>query len=225
VRGFHFRGSGTATKRPLLIFNNGSDGSMLASLTMGGYGALARGYDVLTFDGPGQGYALWKQSLYFRPDWEKVITPGRRLRTDPRRRRCEADRPPRRQPGRLLGTGRAVAFEKRIAAAVADPGVVDVSTSWFGQLSPDALALLKSGPKAEFDARVAEGLPPKVKATAAFCMRPYGMTSYFDVFTAVQQYNPRRRRPDHLPDAGHRPGQRGLLARPVAGALRPAQNT
>jgi hypothetical protein len=29
---------------------------------------------------------------------------------------------------------RALAFEHRFAAAVADPGVVDVSTSWTGQL-------------------------------------------------------------------------------------------
>src|SRR5580704_3564653 len=41
----------------------------------GGAGAIARGYDCLTFDGPGQDYALWKQQLHFRPDWEKVITP------------------------------------------------------------------------------------------------------------------------------------------------------
>lgn len=32
----------------------------------GGAGATARGYDCLTFDGPGQGYALWKQNLYRR---------------------------------------------------------------------------------------------------------------------------------------------------------------
>jgi hypothetical protein len=75
LRGFHFRGNGGGAKRPLLILNNGSDGSLLASMTSGGHGALARGYDVLTFDGPGQGYALWKQGLHFRPDWETVITP------------------------------------------------------------------------------------------------------------------------------------------------------
>src|SRR3712207_8614627 len=35
----------------------------------------ARGYHCLAFDGPGQGYALFHQKLYFRSDWEKVITP------------------------------------------------------------------------------------------------------------------------------------------------------
>lgn len=187
LRGFHFRGNGAGARRPLLIFNNGSDGSLLAGMTFGSYGALARGYDVLIFDGPGQGYALWKQKLHFRPDWEKVITPVVDFALtldggDPRRLA-------------LFGISqggywapRAVAFEKRIAAAIADPGVVDVSASWLGQFPPEALALLKSGPKATFDAMLAESLPPQFKAALAFRMRPFGMASYFDVFNAVQRY-------------------------------------
>jgi Alpha/beta hydrolase family len=187
LRGFYFHGSGTGAARPLLIFNNGSDGSMLDAMVMGGYGALARGYDLLLFDGPGQGYALWKQGLYFRPDWERVVTPvvDFALTLDGI------------DPARIALIGisqggywvpRAVAFEKRIAAAIADPGVVDVSTTWLSQFAPEMLALLKSGNKAEFDATMAAALPPKFKAGLAFRMRPYGMTSYFDVFTAVQQY-------------------------------------
>lgn len=187
LRGFHFRAAGAAGKRPLLIFNNGSDGSLAASMIFGGYGALARGYDVLTFDGPGQGYALWKQGLYFRPDWENVITPVVDFAltldgVDPKRLA-------------LLGLSqggywapRALAFEKRIAAGVVDPGVVDVSTSWLGRFPPEALALLKSGPKEAFDAMMAEGMPAAFRSALAFRMRPYGMTSYYDVFTAVQAY-------------------------------------
>ena len=36
LRGFHFRGNGTGATRPLLILNNGSDGSLLASMSFGG---------------------------------------------------------------------------------------------------------------------------------------------------------------------------------------------
>ena len=75
LHGFYMRDNSTAKKRKLLILVNGSDGSMLDMWLWGGAGAIARGYDCLAFDGPGQGYALWKQKLYFRPDWEKVITP------------------------------------------------------------------------------------------------------------------------------------------------------
>lgn len=187
LRGFHFRGSGSGSKRPLLIYNNGSDGSLLASMTFGGHGALSRGYDLLIFDGPGQGHALWKQGLYFRPDWEKVITPvvDFALGLDG----VDAKRIA------LIGLSqggywvpRAVAFEKRIAAAVADPGVVDVSASWLRQFPPEMVELLRSGDKAEFDATMAKALPPAAARALAFRMRPYGMASYFDVFTAVQQY-------------------------------------
>ncbi len=188
LQGFYFRGKGATGHRPLLIMNNGSDGSLLDMWTFGGAGALARGYDMLTFDGPGQGHALWKQGLYFRPDWEKVITPV----VDFALSRDTVD------PDRiaLLGISqggywvpRAVAFEKRIAAAVADPGVVDVSASWTAFLPKELLDLLKSGDKPAFDAAMGEDMPPTMKSGLDFRMRPYGLTSYYDVYKAVMQYN------------------------------------
>src|ERR1700723_1926963 len=133
LHGFFIRGRSTAQKRPLLILVNGSDGSLLDMWIQGAAGAVARGYDCLTFDGPGQGYALWKQELYFRPDWEKGITAGvdyalSRKDVDPKRIALQ---------GISLGgywVPRAVAFEKRIAAAIADPGEVDGSASWTAPL-------------------------------------------------------------------------------------------
>ena len=114
--------------------------------TQGGAGAAARGYDCLAFDGPGQGYALWKQNLHFRPDWEKVITPV----VDYALTRPEVD--PKRIALQGISQGgfwvpRALAFEKRIAAGIADPGVVDVSTSWTAALPKPMVELLKAGPQ------------------------------------------------------------------------------
>ena len=37
--------------------------------------ALARGYNALVFDGPGQQSMLFERHIPFRPDWEHVITP------------------------------------------------------------------------------------------------------------------------------------------------------
>jgi dienelactone hydrolase len=188
LHGFFLRGSGTSKKRPLLILCNGSDGSLLDMWLWGGAGALARGYDCLTFDGPGQGHALWKQKLYFRPDWEKVISPV----IDYAISRPEVD--PKRIAIQGISQGgywvpRAAAFEKRIAAAIADPGVVDVSTSWTVSLPPQLLALLKSGHKAEFDGFLTKALNPAAKANLAFRMRPFGFTSYYDTYKAVLEYN------------------------------------
>jgi len=188
LRGFYFRGSGTSERRPLLILNNGSDGSLLDMWIQGAAGACARGYDCLTFDGPGQGYALWKQQLHFRPDWERVITPV----VDYALSRKEVD--PKRIALQGISQGgywvpRAVAFEKRIAAAIADPGVVDVSTSWTGALPPPMLALLKSGQKERFDGFLTKALSPSTRNELRFRMRPYGFTSYYDTFKATLDYN------------------------------------
>jgi hypothetical protein len=188
LHGFYMRGKSKAKRRPLLILANGSDGSLLDMWLWGGAGGTARGYDCLTFDGPGQGYALWKQKLYFRPDWEKVVTPVvnfalQRTDVDPKRIAIQGVS----QGGYWVP--RALAFEKRIAAGIADPGVVDVSTSWTANLPPPLLALLKAGRKAEFDQYLGKSLPPRARATLNFRMRPFGYTSYFDTFQAVLDYN------------------------------------
>jgi dienelactone hydrolase len=188
LHGFIFRGKSTAQKRPLLILVNGSDGSLLDMWTQGGAGAAARGYDCLTFDGPGQGYALWKQNLHFRPDWEKVITPV----VDYALSRPEVD--PKRIALQGISQGgfwvpRALAFEKRIAAGIADPGVVDVSTSWTAALPKPMLELLKAARKAEFDGYFAKSLSESAKSYLNFRMRPYGFTSYYDTFKAVLDYS------------------------------------
>jgi len=188
LHGFYMKGRSKAKRRPLLILANGSDGSLLDMWLWGGAGGTARGYDCLTFDGPGQGYALWKQKLYFRPDWEKVITPVVNFALG------RADVDPKRIAIQGISQGgywvpRALAFEKRIAAGIADPGVVDVSTSWMANLPPPMLALLKAGRKAEFDQYLGKALSPRARATLSFRMRPFGYTSYFDTFKAVLDYN------------------------------------
>ena len=215
LRGFYFRAKRNAEKRPLLILVNGSDGSLLDMWTQGAAGAVARGYDCLTFDGPGQGYGLWKQGLYFRPDWERVITPVvdfalSREGVDSRRVAIQGVS----QGGYWVP--RAVAFEKRIAAAIADPGVVDVSTSWTASLPPPMLELLKAGRKEEFDRYMAEMLDPVTKSALVFRMRPYGVTSYYDAFRASMDYN--------LLDVAGRIECPMLIAEPANEAFWPGQS-
>jgi len=188
LHGFFIRGRSTARKRPLLILVNGSDGSLLDMWLWGGAGAVARGYDCLTFDGPGQGYALWKQHLYFRSDWEKVISPVvdyalSRQGVDPHKISIQGIS----QGGYWVP--RAVAFETRIAAAIADPGVVDVSTLWIASLPKPMVELLRAGRKAEFDGFMMKTLDPVNKSYLDFRMRPFGFTSYYDTYKAVMSYN------------------------------------
>src|SRR5260370_11192845 len=73
--GYFFKVDDSGRRRPLIILNNGSDGGMVAAWTLGVAAALERGYNAYTFYGPGQRTALLQQKLYFRPDWENVVSP------------------------------------------------------------------------------------------------------------------------------------------------------
>jgi dienelactone hydrolase len=184
--GYFIKPDASKAPRPLFIMTNGSDGSVLDMWVQGGASAIERGYNVLIFDGPGQGAALWLQHLYFRPDFEKVVTPV----VDYALERPDVDKHRIALQGISQGgywVPRALAFEHRIAAGIADPGVYDVSTSWYASLPPPVLAMLANGGKSTFDGIFA-GTPAALKATYAFRARPFGLSSPFDTFTAVKKY-------------------------------------
>ena len=119
LHGWFFSPDGAGTRRPTILLPDGYD-STAEEMLQYGFGALERGYNVLTFDGPGQGRALITQKLYMRPDFEAVLTPV----VDWVSTRSDVD------PERLVLIGRsfagylaprAAAFEHRIAALVCDP--------------------------------------------------------------------------------------------------------
>jgi hypothetical protein len=171
--------------------NNGSDGPTSHMWVQGGASAAARGYHWMTFDGPGQQAALFEQGIPFRPDWEAVLTPvvdALAARPD-----VDGDRMA------LIGVSqagywvpRALAFEHRFAAGVADPGVVDVSTSWTDHLPGSMRKELEAGERDKFDRnmRIGEIFDTSAKALLAFRGEPYGLDgdSPFDLFDAVRAY-------------------------------------
>jgi hypothetical protein len=186
--GYFFRPSDPdGTRRPTVVLNNGSDGPVCDMWSAGAAAALERGWNALVFDGPGQGAALYRQHLYFRADWEAVITPV----VDHLLARDDVD------PHRIALIGisqggywapRAVAHERRIAACVADPGVVRVGDSWRSHLPDVMLQLLDQGDQANFDAFMEAGLKdePASLAELRWRMAPYGTTSYFEAYRAAQ---------------------------------------
>ena len=72
--GYLFFADDSGQPRPTVIFHGGFD-STLEEAYFCTAGALRRGYNVIAFDGPGQGTVLRDQGLHFRPDWETVVTP------------------------------------------------------------------------------------------------------------------------------------------------------
>lgn len=186
--GHLFRNPGTGRRRTL-VFVNGSDGSVVEAWTRAAAGALARGWTVATIDGPGQNAALVRQGIPFRPDWEAVLTPLLDHLLD----RPDVD------PGRVAVMGlsqggfwvpRAVAHEHRVAAAVADPGVLDVSAAMLAHLPAFLHKVLEAGDRERFDKEMGWGLKisPGLRTMLAWRMRPYGVTSVYDFFTAAGEY-------------------------------------
>ena len=98
-------------------------------------------------------------------------------------------------------------------AAVVDAGVVDVARTWNANLPPEMIALLEAGDRDAFNAAISAGpADPERERTFAFRAKPYGGTTPYDVFAAVQQLHPRRPgREDLDADADHRPGRRAVL--------------
>jgi hypothetical protein len=86
---------------------------------------------------------------------------------------------------------RAFAFEGRIAAAVADPGVWDVATSWSAHVPGSMQKLLEKGDRDKFNRNMDLGLrfSRSARGTLAFRMRPFGLDTPYDVFEALQEYN------------------------------------
>ena len=191
--GFFFPAVGAEGKRsPLVVVNNGSYQATSEMWAHTGAAAADRGYHWVTFDGPGQQASLFEQRILFRPDWENVLTPV--LEAMLARRDVDADRVA------VLGVGqggywvtRALAFEHRFAAAVVDPGIVDVLTAWTDRLPTDIRQQLNAGRQSAFDREMhlAALFAPATTQTLHFHGEPYGHdgASAFRLFMRVAGYH------------------------------------
>ena len=110
--------------RPTIVHTNGYDSDIQEMFFAHAIAAVRRGYNILLFDGPGQGRYLIIDKMPMRPNWETVVTPV----IDYALTRPEID------PDRIALAGwsfggwlapRAACFEHRIAALIADPGQYD----------------------------------------------------------------------------------------------------
>jgi pimeloyl-ACP methyl ester carboxylesterase len=123
--GYFVTVDGSGRPRPTIVHTNGYDSNIQEMYFAHAPAAIHRGYNVLLFDGPGQGRNLIRDNMHLRPDWENVVRPV----IDYALSRPEID------PAKIVLGGwslggflapRAAAFEHRIAALVADPGQWDM---------------------------------------------------------------------------------------------------
>ena len=122
--GYFLKPDASLRPRPTILHLDGYDGSINEMYFANGPAAMSRGYNCLLLDGPGQGRNLIRDHMPFRHDWETVV----RSAVDFLLTRSDVD------PSRIVLAGgsfggylapRAAAFEKRIAALIADPGLWD----------------------------------------------------------------------------------------------------
>lgn len=122
--GYFVQVDGSGEPRPTIVHTNGYDSTIQEMYFAHAPAALRRGYNVLLFDGPGQGRNLIKDGLHIRPDWENVVTPV----IDYALTRPEVDPEKIALAGWSFGgflAPRAASFEHRLAALIADPGQWD----------------------------------------------------------------------------------------------------
>ncbi|KAL8752358.1 MAG: hypothetical protein Q9199_005799 [Rusavskia elegans] len=139
-------------KRPTIILGNGYDGAQEDLYHTFVVPAHARGWNAITYEGPGQPKVRRDQGLGFIPDWERVVTPV----VDYLLTNQSAVVDPTRIP--LLGysfggyfAARAAAFDPRISAILLDGGVWDAYESSYGVLPEEAQTLLNSGNATAFN--------------------------------------------------------------------------
>lgn len=114
--------------KPIVIDTGGGDGTKEESYFNTAAEAMQRGYHCLNFEGPGQGSVLRFNKVPFIPDWERVIEKV----VDYLMERPEIDAKHIYLMGRSFGgylAARAVTKEKRIAACIVDPGILDSSSN------------------------------------------------------------------------------------------------
>jgi pimeloyl-ACP methyl ester carboxylesterase len=185
----------SGNRRPLFIMHSGFDGSAEERHGEGARAAVERGYNVLTFNGPGQYGPIHRARTPFRPDWEKVVTPVVDL----------ALTLPGVDPAKIALMGvslggylapRAAAFEQRIAALIANDGVYDYGVANLGRsVAPEQRAAVEAAIRTdqapEIDRRLEETMNASPTANWALTHGMYvtGKTSPRAYVAATLDYH------------------------------------
>ena len=187
--GYFIKPDASDVPRKTLLCTGGYDGTCEELFFVIARGALERGYNVLTFDGPGQGGALVKQNMPMRADWEKVVTPV----VDYLLTRPDVDSARIALYGGSFGgylAPRAAAFEHRLSACIADAALFDPASLSTKMFPPDILNALATN-----DVAVLEPFFDKLQqnTTQSFIlgrgMWVHGATTPWEYFKMLQAYS------------------------------------
>lgn len=181
-------------KLPTLVIGNGLDAAQEDSYHNFVAPALARGWNCITYEGPGQPTVRRDQSIGFIPEWEHVVTPVVDYILSEKGQVIDKDRLA------ILGNSfggylaaRVAAFEPRFSAAVLIDGVWDTYAGFSKDLPSDLLAIYEVGNYTQFDNEVLSLRDAGKLSTGASWGLDQGLWSMYthspsDFFNKVKQY-------------------------------------
>ena len=138
-------------KAPTVLWGNGYDGPQEDGLPGYGKYVLERGWNFVTYEGPGQNTVIRDQHIGFVPNWWDVVTPIVDFLVS-----CgDVDSSRLALVGESFGgilAPRAAVYEKRFAGVLAIDGAYNLRDSVLGQFPTQLTTLYDSGNVTEFDA-------------------------------------------------------------------------
>lgn len=177
LKAFFYSADHQPIPRPTILFPCGYDSTAEEGWT-NVPAALARGFNAVCFEGPGQGEALYDQGLVFRPDFDAVVTPLiDLLETHPRVDRTAVVLVGRSFAGYLAP--QAATVEHRIAALVCDP-----AQPYMGAHLPKGLIGKVAAPAAKAEMRFSHDKEEFFGAR----MAAHGVTTVEDYFAELRRY-------------------------------------
>ncbi|KAJ5115040.1 hypothetical protein NUU61_000799 [Penicillium alfredii] len=182
-------------KLPTLIIGNGFDAAQEDSYHNFVAPALARGWNCITYEGPGQPTVRRNQNLGFIPDWEKVATPVVDYVLSEKKDVVDKDRLV--LVGNSLGgylAARVAAFEPRLSAVVLIDGVWENYAAYARELSSEMRAIYEAGNYTQFDKTILSARKAGKLPTGAAWGIDQGLWSFHthspsDFFTQTKKYN------------------------------------
>ncbi len=185
--------NGNTTTYPTLIVVGGFDSTLEELYASAAAAAVERGYNCLTFEGPGQGEVIYKKNLPFRYDWEKVVTPisdfvisnQNEFNVDPKRIALM---------GISMGgylAARSAAFESHLSACILYNGVYDSYDAIQTGFPKELLDAVNAG-NSEFVNTTLTNLmesDPNVKFNMKHGMRTTGTNSPYELIIGAKDFS------------------------------------
>lgn len=182
-------------KLPTMIVGNGFDAAQEDSYHYYCAAALVRGWNCITYEGPGQNTVRRTQDLGFIPEWEHVVTPVVDYVLLEKEQAVDENRLV--LVGNSFGgylAARAAAFEPRLSAAILIGGVWDLYAGYSTAIPEELLPVYESGNSTQFDEemlalRDAGELPSQAAWGLDYGLWAFKTHSPSEFFDLIKQYN------------------------------------